>query len=230
MNPTTKTPSRFANYQEQKQRRRENYIEAYLVVARSSRQKYDYVTDLAKAISHHIALSEKREGISNTECNPSTLLRNKRYKAMLLSYMAENVGKGLKNLCRTRVTVSPTDQSNSLLAGIESSNLRNENQRLKYYIAELESSRERKGAGTAPESEVLTGPTGRNEFAEMEFKFVSTCQVVSAILTKLQDVLVADIEKKWILDAAIRRGDNVIVDEKLAAPFFEWLKKHASGM
>ncbi len=210
--------------------RREQYIEAYLLVARQSRQKYDYVTDLARAVSNHISVSEKREGISDAECSPSTLLRNNRYKALLLSYLADSVGPGLRNTNKRVAKLNPSDASTTLLSQLETSNLRLENQRLKYHIADLESAISAKGdisaAATKESSEINIAV----EFANMEFKYVSTCQVVMALLSKLQDVLTVDVEKKRILDATIRRGDNIIVDERLAEPFFDWLNRHSAGM
>ena len=229
MGAPKKAPNSFASYQEEKQLRRQNYIKAFLVIARLSRQKYDYVTDLAKAVAVHITESEKRDGISEKACNPSTLLRNSRYKTLLYSYLAENVSKGLKQVRRAKADLGPVAQSNALLADIESSNLRNENQRLKYHIAELERRLAGEGGADVANDHLIPGQSDRAELLEMERKFIVTCQVVSEMLTKLQDILVADVEKMRILDAAVKRGDNVIVDERLAAPFFEWLKKHASS-
>lgn len=228
--PTTKNNNSFASYQEGKQVRREQYIEAYLLIARQSRQKYDYVTDLARAVSNHISVNEKREGISDAECSPSTLLRNKRYKALLLSYLADSIGPGLRNTNKRVAKPNLSEASTALLSQLETSNLRLENQRLKYHIADLERALSAKGDISA----VAMDDSSKNEiaveFANMEFKYVSTCQVVMAILSKLQDILTVDVEKKLILDAAVRRGDNVIVDERLAEPFFDWLNKHAAGL
>lgn len=222
----TKNSNTFAPYQEAKQIRRQQYIEAYLLVARMSRQKYDYVTDLARAVSHHISVIEKRDGISEKECKPSTLLRNIRYKALLLSYQAESASPGLRNTNKRAVKFDPTEPSNALLVQLETSNLRLENQRLKYHIADLEKALTDKGIATIAASVSDT----EAESSDMEFNYVSTCQVVMAILSKLQDVLTVDVEKKRILDAAVRRGDNVIAGGRLAEPFFDWLNKHAAGM
>jgi len=227
--PSSKNANTFASFQEQKQVRREKYIEAYLVVARKSRQKYDFVTDLAKAVANHISVNEKREHISESECNPSTLLRNNRYKSLLLSYLADSASAGLKNSHKLAIKLSPAEKSSALLSDIKTSNLRLESQRLKYHIADLEKALAAKGEIQAIVSKSGSANDALVEFSEMEFKYVSTCQVVMAIVSKLQDVLTVDIEKRRILDAAVRRGDNVIVDERLAAPFFDWLKKHDAG-
>ena len=227
---TTKSSNTFAPYQEAKQIRRQQYIEAYLLVARMSRQKYDYVTDLARAVSHHISVIEKREGVSEKECKPSTLLRNIRYKALLLSYQAESASPGLRNTNKRAVKFDPTEPSNALLVQLETSNLRLENQRLKYHIADLEKALTDKGVATIAASGAASVSDAEAELSDMEFNYVSTCQVVMAILSKLQDVLTVDVEKKRILNAAVRRGDNVIAGGRLAEPFFDWLNKHAAGM
>lgn len=225
-----KTANTFASYQEQKQLRREGLIEAYLRIARKSRQKYDYVTDLAKAVAMHITTTERREGVTDAACNPSTLLRNRRYKSLLLSYLADSASPGLKNTNKPAVLPGAAEASNALLSQLEISNLRLENQRLKYHIAELEKEVAAKGTIS-----IDTGGKNDNDglqtaLSELEFKYVSTCQTVMALLTRLQDILALDMDKKCILDASVRRGDNVIVEERLAEPFFEWLKKHAASI
>lgn len=226
----SKNNNTFASYQEAKQVRRQQYIEAYLSVGRKSRQKYDFVTDLATAVANHISAIEKRDGISDKECKPSTLLRNTRYKSLLLSYQAESASPGLRNANKRVSKAAPTQTPNSLLAELETSNLRLENQRLKYHISDLEKALVDKGTAMIAPPGGASGINVEVELSEMEFKYVSTCQVLMAILAKLQDVLVVDVDGTRILDAAMRRGDNVIVDGKLAAPFFDWLKKHAAAL
>lgn len=223
-----KISNSFASYQEQKQRRREDYILAYLVVARKSRQRFDYVTDMAKSVASYITTVETQEGMSNSACNPATLLRNKRYSALLHSYLRDNVHQGIKNAPMKKNHLSPVEQSNSLLSGIETSNLRLENQRLKYHIVELERALAHKAPRLPPIG--THSPEVPSNLQDMEFKFISTCQMLSTILSKLQDILIADAEKQRILDATVRRGDNVLVDERIAAPFFDWLKGHAANM
>lgn len=225
-----KNSNTFASYQESKQVRREQYIAAYLLVAKKSRQKYEFVTDLARAVSNYISANEKREGINDKECSPSTLLRNNRYKALLLNYQADSASPGLRKGNKIAVKLEPVEASSILLSQLETSNLRLENQRLKYHIGDLEKNLAAKGGNAVVAINGESGADVALKYAELEFKYVSTCQVVTAILSKLQDVLTVDIEKGRILDAAVRRGDNVIVEGRLAEPFFDWLKKHAAGM
>jgi len=224
-----KQSNSFASYQEAKQVRRQKYIEEFLLVARKSRQKYDYVTDLARAVSHHISATEKRLGVTDKECNPSTLLRNERYKSLLLSYLAESAGPGLRNADKRAVKLNPVESSSALLSQLETSNLRLENQRLKYHIVDLEKALVDRDTTTIAKVETGRVTDIEVELSEMEFRYVSTCQALMMILSKLQDVLVTDVEKEQILDAAMRRGDNVIVGGVLAAPFFDWMKKHAAS-
>lgn len=200
----------FKEYQEQKQARREELIRKYLKVLRKSEAKFQYVTKLAYTVAIYIGQVE------GNECNLATLLRNQRYKALLLSYMANETEPGAKNLVAkisddlgTQVVVTQLQLANR--------NLSNENQRLKRHVASLGEQ-----AGQATLQVPVKAPTN---FAEMEANFVSTCQTLLRVLENLGDFVSVDTSIKRILDAS-KRTDNVIADERIASPFVDWLQEN----
>jgi len=224
-----KVANPFAGSKEKMQLRREKAIELYLLAARESKQKYDCLTDLSKAVAKNISISEKRAGISVKNCSNTTLLRNGRYKSLLLNYLAENPSKGLKNATTVRIKDSPLEQSKALLASLELSNLQNENRRLRQHVATLESSSVTKGLNPNSKIEKNSHQKDKSEWLKLESKFIDSCQVISALLTNFSDILFVDFETNRIIDKSKRRANNVIVGEDVASPYFEWLKKHASA-
>lgn len=207
----------FLVYQEAKQRDRELLVRAFLNASRKSRVRYDYVTDLAKMVAAHIAETQL------TECHYATLLRNKRYKSLLLSYMAE-APIGVRRLECSDVDEASASKSALTLLKLEASNLQQENSRLKAHIFALESDQ---AAVSVNKLEERKG----DDAAVMELelfreKYIRTCQALQVLLDNLADIFALDPEEMKILDRS-NRGKTV-VDSLLAKPFFEWRAKHLS--
>lgn len=208
MGRPSKGSNTFKEYQEQKQVRREELIRNYLTVLKASNAKFQYVTKLAYMVAIHIGQVE------GTECNQSTLLRNPRYKALLLSYLANTMKPGAKNLV-AKPSSDPGTQVVVTQLQLANRNLSNENQRLKGHIATLSEQ-----AGQA--SLMAPGKTPVN-LAEVEANFVLTCQALLRVLENLGDFVSVDTRTKQIRDAS-KRTDNVIADERIAGPFVDWLQ------
>lgn len=212
---TTKAPSRFARWQEANQVRREAIIGEYLDFLAKTRVKVRNVTDLAELVAQHISQVE------SNPCNKSTLLRNTRYKAKLLTYQARSLAPGAKAL-NARTITDPTARALITSAELESGNLRRELERLKIYATSLVEQVDRlKSQGRQlPSSADIAGSETR--LSDYEFRFIRTCQALRSLLNHLCMVVQADRSSQRILDMS-KRGDNTIVNKELAAPFFEWL-------
>lgn len=206
---TGKNP--FAGWQQANQEKREILVRQFLTYLKRKRVRCEYITDLADMAATHIA---EQEGKS---CNRSTLMRNKRYKVLLLSYMAQQLSDGTDAIVRSSIK---DPQANALVitAELGSENLRREIGRLKAYIAELESSKPsgRKTAKAAQEA-----PAGDN-FDVIQAKYVATCQALFAVLKHFDGLLRSDSDAHRIVDVS-SRPPKVVIDDGLAAPFFEWM-------
>jgi hypothetical protein len=203
----SKGTNTFLGYQEEKQARREKLIRNYLDVLKKSKAQFKYVTDLARMAAVHISQVEGKE------CNQATLLRNLRYKALLLSFMADEMLPGEKNVV-AKFSDDPGAQAQLTQLQLANRNLLNENQRLKGHIAAL-AEKPQQAKVQLQEMELTSAP-------DFEEKFVLTCQVVLRILENLGDFISVDTESMRVLDPS-KRIDNVIADKRLAQPFVEWL-------
>jgi hypothetical protein len=198
----------FEVYQEERQAKRIAHINAYLKVAKDSRAHFKYVTDLAEMVAAHLSQME------GTKCSRSTLLRNLKYKGLLLSYMAGDVASGVKNAIAKNAE-SPAAQALAVHSQLELANLKRENVRLKAYIAELKDQ--------VSQTEIPKLTLADAKVAVDDSAFVRTCQVLLRVLENSDGLLTVDLELERLLDAS-RIIDNVIADQKLAAPFIAWLR------
>ncbi len=199
----------FAGWQQEKLKRREALIREFLAYMGKKRMKCEYITDLADMVAKHIA---EREGAS---CNRATLLRNRRYKALLLTYMASSLVGGTNAIDRTGID-DPKAGALLLATELGAENLRREVGRLKAYIAELESTKPMLVA------ESTNGHSSEETIRDLRLRLVQTSQALLAVMQHFDGLLRADSDANRILDATTR-PPKVVVDEKLAAPFFEWL-------
>lgn len=208
-----KSRNTFEGYQQAKQERREQLVVEYLEQLKTSRVKFQHVTGLAEMVATHIAHQEQKP------CNRATLLRNKRYKALLLTFMAAHLGGGTKNLKLKDVT---DEKAKSLVvtSQLEASNLKRELERLRAYIAHLEK-RQAGRPAASPSPADVSGT--RQELHEVQLKLTRTCQALFAVLRHFDKTVSVDMEQERVLDMS-RLRNNVIVEAALAAPFIEWLR------
>jgi hypothetical protein len=213
----TKRRNTFAESQEADQSARQQLIKDYLAYLASTRVKTEFVTDLAKLVAGHLT------EVQGEPCSPSTLLRNMRYKGLLLSYMASRQPGGLKNATPGAQQMSVAGEVVVFNAQLETANVKRELDRLKIYTTDLEqqlaevSSTKAPAIGHGKESE-------QARLGDMELSFVRTCQTLLALLSHLSVVVTVDVANRRILDAS-RRRNNVIVDADVAGPFFQWLSQ-----
>ena len=212
-----KRVSTFADWQERQVSSREEVIKRFLAVSRRTRATYKYVTDLAEAAAHQITLAE------GNPCSTSTLLRNKRYKALLLNFMA-NLSCA-QNIDPKTIT---DDKAKAVIAALEleSANFQRENERLRLYAQSLEKQLEGKSPEPHP---VGDGTAQRDEsdvaISQLEVSLGLACKAMWLVVSRYNTLIVADTEGERLLDlSAHRREEREIVDPKTARPFFEWLR------
>jgi hypothetical protein len=211
----TKGRNTFEGYQQAKQEVREKLIVQYLEQLATSRVKFKHVTGLAEMLAIHLTQSEQRP------CNKATLLRNNRYKALLLTFMAAHLGAGTKSL---KFKDLSDDKSKSLVvaAQLEAANSRREVERLKRYIAHLEDKNNTRQIADTNERSDTEMDTLQNSLRQLQLKHTRTCQALFSLINHFARTVSADVEQQRILDLS-RLRNNVIVDSTMAEPFFEWL-------
>ena len=207
---TGKNP--FAGWQQAKQDKREALVREFLDYLKRSRVRCQYVTDLADMVSRHIT---EREGRS---CNRATLLRNKRYKVLLLSYMAQSMAEGSDAVDRASIK-DPKAKALVLTAELGSENLRREVARLKAYIQHIEAADSKRNLNDA----AMNHRANRDaELEALRMNYVRTCQALLAVLKQFDKLFRVDADAKRILDVTTRPA-TIVVDEPIAAAFFEWM-------
>ncbi|MEX3982498.1 hypothetical protein AB4Y45_26360 [Paraburkholderia sp. EG287A] len=218
-------PSKFAAWQEANQCRREALIDEFLKYLDETRVKVRHATDLADLIARHISQVE------GAPCNKSTLMRNVRYKAKILTYQAQHLDVESKLRAR-RSLVDPSANAMLTTKKLEVGNLKREVERLNAYIGGLEEQVEqlksrRGGLIPAPKGEGWQD-SSQPPLSDHEFNFVRTCQALRSVLSHMNLVLDVDTGAKRILDRS-RRRNNVVVDKELAGPFIDWLESVSGG-
>lgn len=209
----TKPKNPFGVYQEANQASREKIITEFLVFLKSTRVRMKHVSDLADHVAREIG---KCEG---GNCARSTVLRNPRYKTLLLHFMAFEMDGHAKRSGRSEMNA---EQARAALTGAElkASNLAQEVQRLRLYIAALESDAQTR----APQQLTDVHSLGRAEGRDVRgADYALTCKAILLILEHYRNVVRVDALRNAIVDPSMRRGD-IVVDEKTAAPFLRWLR------
>ena len=216
----TKNRNTFAGHQETTQAAREGIIAAYLKILRTTRVRTKYLTDLASLVAVHVAQTQ------GAPCSVSTLLRNSRYKSLLLSYMASKQKGGL-DVPELVGNKSPGTQALVLTSGLKAANAERELDRINIYVRSLEADIDRMLAqGRLPNRDA----SDRSEnlptayIGDAELSFIRTCQTLRILLDHFRVIASVDMQSRSILDSTKRR-DNVIVGMENAGPFFDWLSR-----
>lgn len=200
----------FAPWQQAKQESRETLIRECLAELAKKRTRYDYITDLAEEVASYISQMEGKG------CDRATVLRNKRYRAPLLSFMTKSTEQGADAINRKRLA-DPKAGALVLAAEIGAENLRREVARLKAYISDLEASKENS------EPQKQNRPKTGDALADIQRRHTLTCQALLAVLKHFDGLLRSDEDAKRVMDASTR-PHKVVVDENLATPFFDWMQ------
>ncbi len=208
----------FKGYQEKKQKRREQLIIDYLAALKKSRATFKYITDLAAHVAAHIAREEQGD------CNRATLLRNIRYKALLLSYMASTMTGGTQSITAATL-VAPDAKALVAERDLTISNLRRELERLNGYCEQLEAKLDAKGPGGVSAIQHTAVVAYATAEADYKYRFVKTCQALRLVLDYLPNQFEIDSNEALLKDAIIKRGNNIVVQAENFRPFVEWLEK-----
>lgn len=203
----------FESYQAEKQDRREQLIRDYLGFLTESKVSFKHVTGLAVMVSKHVAKHDK-----SGKCDKSTLLRNPRYKSLLISHIVDS-RVGTKRLAQRGIK-DDAARAAVATAQLQAANLRREVARLKAYVESLE-----KTAVALPASHSEPSKELERVKADLHLggiKFARTCQTLYKVLKQMDRVLLLDPEQRRILDLSKTRN-NVVVGADLADPFFDWL-------
>lgn len=208
----TKGRNTFEGYQAAKQDGREKLVIQYLEQLATSRVRFQHVTGLAEMVATHITHQQQKP------CNKATLLRNKRYKALLLTFMAAHLGGGTQNL-KLRDVGDEKAKALVMTAELKAANLEREVTRLRGYVEHLQKTQsDAPAALPAPDANGL-----EQQLHDMRLKYVRTCQALQGVLRHFESSLAVNVEKRQIVDLAKRRN-NVVVDADFVEPFVAWLK------
>lgn len=207
-----KNRNTFEPYQHQKQAAREALVREYLAFLKQSRVQVRYVTDLAGLVANYIAQSQA------SPCSPTTMLRNTRYKSLLLNYMVASTSPGTQSL-GARDIADPKSRALVAVSELEASNLRRDNERLKVHLASL-----MKG-DPSDEDEArcrdARDASAVEELQNLRMSFVKTCQCLLRLIDHMKALVSIDTDRRRVVDLS-RLTNNVIVDSIHAAPFVEW--------
>lgn len=202
----------FSEYQDKVVAEREGIIVRYLGSLRKTRAKFEYVTDLAKAVAEQVGLSEGKP------CSFTTLLRNKRYKALLLNFMAMRSGTDA-----IRVS-EPAAQAVIHTVELELGNVKRDNDRLRAYIADLEARQnERPMLSSSPKQQ----PDSTDELPRLSNDKALACKALWLVLEHFKDLVSIDTDRGCIIDLAASKRKNVIVEPEVARVFLEWVRANS---
>lgn len=204
----------FSEYQEQVVAEREVIIVRYLASLRKTRAKFVYITDLAKAVAEQVEMAE------GAPCSFTTLLRNKRYKALLLNFMAMRSGTD------TVQVSEPAAQALIHTVELELGNAKRDNERLRVYINELEGQLVEKQA--APSLLPVQHSDSSENLRNLTNEKALACKALWLVLEHFKDLMSIDADRGCIIDRSASKRKNVIVEPETARVFLEWVQANAS--
>lgn len=209
----TKRPANpFKDYQEKVVVGREQIVVRYLASLRKTRAKFEYVTDLAKAVAEQVGLAEGKP------CSFTTLLRNKRYKALLLNFMAMRSGTDA-----IRVS-EPAAQAVIHTVELELGNVKRDNDRLRSYIADLEARQDEQPLlPSSPKQQ----PDSLDELPRLSNEKALACKALWLVLEHFKDLVSIDTDRGCIIDLAASKRKNVIVEPEVARVFLNWVRANS---
>lgn len=209
----TKRPANpFKDYQDKVVAGREQIVVRYLASLRKTRAKFEYVTDLAKAVAEQVGLAEGKP------CSFTTLLRNKRYKALLLNFMAMRSGTDA-----IRVS-EPAAQAVIHTVELELGNVKRDNDRLRSYIADLEA---RQDEQPLLPSSPKRQPDSFDDLPRLSNEKALVCKALWLVLEHFKDLVSIDTDRGCIIDLAASKRKNVIVEPEVARVFLDWVRANS---
>lgn len=202
----------FRGYQDKVVEEREQIVARYLASLRRTKAKFEYVTDLAKAVAEQVGLAEGKP------CSFTTLLRNKRYKALLLNFMAMRSGTD------TVQVSEPAAQALIYTVELELGNVKRDNERLRAYIADLEM--RLNGPPILPASPAQCAGSA-DELVRLSNDKALVCKAFWLVLEHFKDFVTIDADRDCIIDLAASKRKNVIVEREIAHVFLDWVRANA---
>lgn len=213
--PAKPGTNRFEAFQVLKQQGRAALIAEFLAYLKTSRIRCRNVTELAEMVALHIAETQGKP------CNKATLLRNPRYKSLLLTYMAQNLEPGTRGLS-VKCINDPKTHALVMSMQVESSNLKRDNDRLRSYVAHLEE-RFSKDDSLTKAAKNDSRCDVQPKIDEAQLRFARVCQTLQLVIRNLDSLISVDVRARQIVDMT-RSRNNVIADSEISSDFFEWLE------
>lgn len=199
----------FKGYQDKIVAEREEIIARYLGSLRKTRAKFEYITDLAKAVAEQVEMAE------GAPCSFTTLLRNTRYKALLLSFMAMRSGTAAVQVSE------PGAQALIHTVELELGNVKCDNERLRFYIADLETRLEERPVVPSLPIQKVESSEDLNKLSNEKGL---VCKALWLVLEHFKDLVSIDLNRGCIIDLAASKHKNVIVEPETARVFLEWTR------
>jgi hypothetical protein len=202
-----KKTSNFKASQESAVFGRKRAIKDCLASLKKTRAKFEYPTDLAKAVASQLELTEKKP------CSYTTLLRNWTYKSLLLEYML-TTGSSVPSQVR-----DPVAQSRIYTLELDLSNATRDNERLRMYVTDLEERGSRPPV-LAPSNET---PVEAQEVIHLSNERALACKALWLVLKHFEGLVSVDSGRGCIIDLASSQRNNVIVEREVAKVFLDWI-------